>query len=162
LRDGEGLTWLTSAARKTLVTITLLSLVTVAKGGTVEAAHRPAGVGHPRLEAPWGCVTEDDCEFARGYVDGGGRVDYLRHLLQDVRPCEGEWRTVYTNGYVSAFQFTPGTWAAAAKRTGATDPLDPYSVGINVAWLIGELERTGVGPGSTGGWPTCWWRGLAP
>lgn len=137
----------------------LLSLVTVAKGGTVEAHGHPAGhissVAHN--EAP--C---SDCAFAQGYIDAGGPERYLRHLVEDVRPCEGEWGVAYANRYVSAFQFTPGTWAAAASRTGRADPLDPYDVGANVAWLINDLERRGISPGSTAGWPTCWWRGLVP
>jgi hypothetical protein len=63
----------------------------------------------------------------------------------------------YENGYLSAFQFTPGTWAAAARATGFADPLNPYDVGRNVAWLVQRVD-----PGSTGGWPVCWWRGLVP
>src|SRR3990167_8027346 len=107
----DGLTWPTSAARGILVTIVLLSLVTL-KGGAYERTEasqpsaRPgvrvvpgghqAGPGAARLwaaapdtEAPWGCLSEDDCEFARGYVDAGGPLQYLRHLIQDVRPCAG-------------------------------------------------------------------------
>lgn len=106
--------------------------------------------------------SPDDCAFAQGYVDAGGPVVYLRHLVEDVLPCEGEWRTVYTNGYVSAFQFTPGTWGTAARGTGLTDPLDPFHVGANVAALINDLERRGVSPGSSAGWPVCFWRGSIP
>jgi hypothetical protein len=76
----------------------------------------------------------------------------------DVRPCEGEWGVEYGNGYVSAFQFTHGTWANAASHTGQSDPLRPYDVGVNVAWLLAQITN----PGSTGGWPTCWWRGSIP
>jgi hypothetical protein len=131
----------------------------IAIGGTFEARSAgPVAAGAPRFEAPWGCASEDDCLFARGYADAGGNIAHLRHLLQDVRPCEGEWRTVYTNGYVSAFQFTPGSWATAARATGMPDPLDPYQVGVNVAWWIQHI----IDPGSSDGWPTCWWRGLAP
>lgn len=108
---------------------------------------------------PW---TPDDCAFAQGYLDGAGPERYLRHLVEDVRPCEGEWGVVYGNGYRSAFQFTAGTWAAMARRTDLWDPMDPYHVGANVAALINDLERRRVSPGSTGGWPTCWWRGLVP
>lgn len=123
---------------------------------------RPDVAPAPGTDAPWGCLSDDDCTFAAGYVDGGGPIVYLRHLIQDVRPCEGEWRTVYDNGYVSAFQFTPGTWRAAASRTGATDPLNPRDVGTNVAFLINELEGRRLSPGSTGGWPVCWHRGSIP
>jgi hypothetical protein len=113
-----------------------------------------------QLEAP--CAPEADCLFAAGYLDHGGPPGYLRHLLDDVRPCEGEWWIVYDNGYMSALQFTPGTWAGVARKTQLWDPLDPYHVGANVAALINDLERAGRSPGSTGGWPTCWWRGLTP
>lgn len=113
-------------------------------------------------EAPWGCTSDEDCLFARGFVDAGGPLQYLRHLLEDVRPCEGNFGVAYANGYVSAFQFTPGTWAAMARKTGLWDPLNPYDVGANVAALIVELERSGVSPGSSGGWPVCFWRGSIP
>ena len=109
-------------------------------------------------EAPWGCLTSEDCEFARGYVDAGGPLVYLRHLLQDVRPCEGNFGVAYDNGYLSAFQFTPGSWSSAARATGMANPLDPYQVGVNVAWWILHIAD----PGSTEGWPTCWHRGSIP
>lgn len=104
----------------------------------------------PSCPATW---TPDDCRFAHGYRDAGGPERWLRHLVEDVRPCEGEWGVVYQNGYVSAFQFTPGTWGNAARATGRYDALEPYDVGQNVAWLMQRVD-----PGSSGGWPTCWWR----
>ena len=110
----------------------------------------------PQMEAcAW--PTPADCEFAAGYLDGGGRPDLLRHLIMDVRPCEGEWGVAYTNGYVSAFQFAPSTWRNASSHTGATDPLRPYDVGLAVAWLLSVTT-----PGGTGNWPVCWWRGSIP
>lgn len=90
-------------------------------------------------------------------MDGGGPVAYVSHLARDVRPCEGDWGVAYENGYVSAFQFTPSTWRAAAAGTGLGDPLNAYHVGANVAWLVQRVD-----PGSSGGWPSCWWRGLVP
>ena len=111
--------------------------------------------GLPQMEAcAW--PTPADCEFALGYMDGGGRADLLRHLIMDVRPCEGEWYTVYPF-YLGAFQFHPTTWANAAAHTGATDPLRPYDVGVNTGWLVRNVD-----PGGTGGWKHCWARGSIP
>jgi len=82
------------------------------------------------------------------------------HLLRNVGPCEGgpTFRNDYGNGYVSRFQFHPGSWATAAAISGYNDGGDPYHVGANVAtWirLIGGREAAGT----TSGWPVCWWRG---
>ena len=101
--------------------------------------------------------NDPDALFSEGYLAGGGPLHYLRHLVEDVRPCEGEWGVEYHNGYLGAFQFTPGTWGAAARATGFGDYMDPYHVGRNVAWLVQRVD-----PGSTGGFPHCWWVGNVP
>jgi hypothetical protein len=61
----------------------------------------------------------------------------------------------YGNGYISRYQFTPGSWSTASRATGYSDPNDPYSVGRNVAWWIDAISD----PGSTAGWPNCWHQG---
>lgn len=133
-----------------------------ATGGGVGdgAPHRPTHGGSRGtargLEEPL-CLTEEDC-FAQGYLDAGGPPVYLRHLLEDVRPCEGAWGVRYENGYVSAFQFAPSSWSTSASATGFWEPLDPYSVGVNVAWWIQHIDN----PGSTAGWPVCFHTGGWP
>src|SRR3990167_10485294 len=121
----------------------------------VPGGHR-AGPGAARL---WAAAPDTECDadclFAAGYRDAGGPERYLEHLLRDVRPCEGEWGVAYTGPHVSAFQFDRGSWAIAARATGFTEALDPYSVGFNVAWWILHIKD----PGSTEGWPTCWYAG---
>lgn len=109
-------------------------------------------------EAPWGCTSDDDCLFARGYVDAGGRIEYLRHLLLEVLVCEGgpDWSVRdYANGYLSRAQFDPSSWSKAAKATGFHDPNNPYHVGQNVAWWINALAAEGSSPWDRGGWG-CW------
>jgi len=120
----------------------------------------PAGPG-PALPVAPSCPAQwspQDCSFAQGYVDAGGPLVYLRHLLEDVLVCEGgpDWSVKdYANGYVSRAQFHPGSWATASRATGFPDPNDPYSVGVNVAWWILALAAEGSGPGGSGGWG-CW------
>ena len=86
-----------------------------------------------------------------GYRDAGGREDYLAHIVGAVIPCEYGWEPyVKVNYYESRAQFDPGSWATA----GGGDPADDYTVGRNVANWIAMIDD----PGSTSGWPTCWWR----
>src|SRR3990167_8412106 len=127
----------------------------------VPGGHR-AGPGAAR---PWAAAPDTECDadclFAAGYRDAGGPERYLRHLVEDVLPCEGapDWSIIdYRNGYVSRAQFSPDSWRSAAAHTGVTAP-DPYSVGRQVAWWINAIEREGLSPGSTAGWPTCWYAG---
>lgn len=116
---------------------------------------RAAGSREGRVDA--------DALFAQGYLDGAGPPHYLRHLVEDVLPCEGGDSWEHADAYhVSRAQFAWGSWKTAALHTGHADPLDPYHVGRNVAWLINELERGRISPGSTGGWPHCWWVGRVP
>jgi len=78
--------------------------------------------------------------------------------LTDVGPCEGgpDWSILdYGNGYLSRFQFTPGSWNTRAQGTGFRDATNPYDVGRNVAWWINAIKD----PGSTEGWPVCWHTG---
>ena len=97
--------------------------------------------------------------FADGFRAWGGREEWLEHFVNDVLPCESsEWGGWYDNGYVSRGQFDPGSWATAVGNTGLSDPTNPYAVGAAIAWWSNAIEH----PGSTGGWPTCWWRGVVP
>jgi len=94
--------------------------------------------------------------FRQGYGDFGGREDWLEHFVQDVLPCESTiWGGWYANGYVSRAQFHPDSWTTAVRNTGLVEPTDPYVVGGNVAWWSNAIDH----PGSTAGWPTCWWMG---
>jgi len=106
--------------------------------------------------------------FSAGYLEHGGRAEWLTHFLADVMPCEGggddepqPWWLFgdYSgSGYVSPAQFDAGSWATASAATGRTDPHNGYDVGANVGWWSAHIEH----PGGTGGWPTCWWRGVVP
>lgn len=103
-------------------------------------------------------MSTEDCAFALGYAQGGGPMQYLRHFLDVVLPCEGgpDWSVKdYGNGYVSRAQFHQASWATASRATGFTEPNDPYSVGRNVAWWVNAIAAEGSGPGGRGGWG-CW------
>jgi hypothetical protein len=123
----------------------------------------------PAVQAPADAIRAGDghAEFSAGYLDHGGDPSLLAHLLANVLPCEStgsdwiDWTVHLTkpNGYRSAAQFHPGSWATAVRHTSLGDDTDPYHVGANVAtWirLIGGREAAGT----TSGWPSCWWRGL--
>lgn len=108
-------------------------------------------------------VIDNDSLFAAGYLDGDGDPRLLAHLLQEVLPCEGGDRWDHDDSlHVSRAQFSRGSWATAAAATGYRDPRNPYHVGYNVAWWLGALEREGRSPGSSAGWPSCWWTGVVP
>ena len=124
-----------------------------------QAAVLPRQRGLPTAEGD----LDGDALFSRGFIDGGGDPGLLRHLLEDLLPCEGGSSWDHEDAYhVSRAQFAHGTWNAAARATGRWDFRDPYDVGFNVAWLLDYLQRAGVSPGSTGGWPTCYWVGNVP
>lgn len=104
---------------------------------------------------------DGDAAFIAGYQDHGGNPAWLAHFLYDVAPCEGgySWGIAdYGNGYVSRLQFHPGSWATAASHTGLWDGADPYHIGANVAWWSSAIDH----PGTTSGWPHCWWVGSVP
>ena len=106
-------------------------------------------------------VVDGDAAFIAGYLDHGGNPAWQAHFLYDVAPCEGgpTWGIAdYGNGYISRLQFHPGSWATAATHTGLWDGADPYHVGANVAWWSGAIDH----PGTTSGWPYCWWVGSVP
>ena len=105
-------------------------------------------------------IVLGDGAFLQGYRDFGGNAAWEAHFLNDVLPCEsGHWgQDWYANGYRSRAQFHPGSWATASAITGQIDGSDPYAVGANVAVWSNLIAH----PGSTAGWPTCWWRGVVP
>lgn len=108
----------------------------------------------PRIDDE--CATV--CPFYAGYLDGSRGEAWLLDLavhVADVIDCESGWQTRPEGYHLGLGQFAPETWAANA-RAGA-DPGDPYEQGFAVATLIRRLGERGVSPGSTAGWPACWW-----
>lgn len=105
-------------------------------------------------------------EFLTGYREAGGPPELEGHLLGRVLPCESGGAYVgtidWTPGnpdYRSAAQFHPGTWEYTERVAGRYLRFeDPRDVGTAVAiWLRYLIDR-GTSPGSTSGWPVCWWR----
>ncbi len=108
-----------------------------------------------RQGAERGSLTEAWQRFSDGYAAYQGEPAWLAHFVNVVLPCESsEWGGWYSNGYVSRAQFSPGSWATAVQHTALADPTDPYHVGANVAYWSGAIDH----PGSSAGWPTCWWQ----
>jgi hypothetical protein len=95
--------------------------------------------------------------FSAGYLDAGGPPDLLDHFLYHVIPCESHWNPldISDDGQIGLAQFDPGTWASYA-RPGA-DWRDPWEQGWATADLAGDLISRGESPGSSGGWPWCYW-----
>ena len=93
--------------------------------------------------------------FIDGYRDAGGPFDKLTHILDDVIVCESEWNNIYgydgPNGYLSVAQFDPDSW----RKAGGGDPFDLYQTGGNVARWLRLIDD----PGSSSGWPVCFWEG---
>jgi hypothetical protein len=96
-------------------------------------------------------------EFLAGYRAAGGPPDLESHILNNVIPCESGWipSRVSSAGHLGLLQFDPGTWASA----GGGDWADPHTQGRNGATWLWMLEAEGSSPGSTAGWPGCWWAG---
>lgn len=95
--------------------------------------------------------AEDRALFRAGFLAAAGDPAALAHV-EAVITCESGWRNIYgpggPNGYYSVAQFEPGSWESA----GGGDPFDLDQTGGNVArWMVM------VDPGSTSGWPLCWW-----
>ncbi len=89
-------------------------------------------------------------QFWDGYRDGGspypeGRIDAMVW-------CESRWRIDPGGYYLGLAQFDPGTWATVSTWTGLYDWRKAYHQGYNVAaWAAA------VSPGTSAGWPACWW-----
>jgi len=68
--------------------------------------------------------------------------------------CESNWRLLAGGGvHLGLAQFAVGTWANVSGRTGLGDWTNAYHQGFNVA-----VWSALVSPGTTAGWPVCWWR----
>lgn len=96
-------------------------------------------------------------EFDRGYLEHGGRVEWLPRFRYIIPTCEGGQWAGYNgqNGYYSRAQFTLGSWRSAEGFAGRPlDPDDPYDTGAAVALWSNAIDH----PGSTAGWPVCWYR----
>lgn len=115
----------------------------------------------PRPASALSAGQYDVAAFGRGYLDAGGPPDLLAHFTGRVIPCESSGLIDPGNpDYLGIAQFTRGTFAANA-RAGA-DWRDSYEQGWAVGTLIRRLLASGVSPGSTAGWPTCWHVGGGP
>lgn len=108
--------------------------------------------------------SNDWGRFERGYLESGGRPEWLTHFVKDVLPCEGgAWAGYYgQNGYWTRAQFSLDTWETIVGMFSVIDQRrvadDPYFVGQAVAWWSSVISY----PGDSSGWPTCWWRGAVP
>ncbi len=91
-------------------------------------------------------IVED---FFQGYREGGGtdeeRIDAMIF-------CESSWIIDPPGYHLGLAQFDSETWATVSVITGFIDPLNPFHQGYNVAaWA------SMVSPGTSAGWPRCWW-----
>jgi len=93
--------------------------------------------------------------FLLGYRERHGNPGYEQLLLFRVIPCESGWNLNPVGYYYGLAQFDPGTWASHAPP--GYSYTDPWAQGWAVADLIEDLEANGTSPGSSGGWPHCWW-----
>lgn len=91
--------------------------------------------------------------FFNGYRRGGGiyAEDHIDRLVQ----CESQWRIVTGGQFLGLAQFHSRTWATVAQLTGYWDWKNPLHQGVNVAVWSQRID-----PGSTQGWPVCWWRAI--
>jgi hypothetical protein len=107
--------------------------------------------------APLRAVGEDQgwADFRRGYLDFGGRVEWLDRFVYIIATCEGSKWVGYYDPYFSRAQFSRDTWAKVRAFLFSVgldgNPDDPYQVGAGVAWWSNRTD-----PGTQ--WPVCWWR----
>ena len=140
-------------------------------GGADKDGHRTLSSGNlgttnaggvPRDAAE--AISDGDAAFLAGYRAYGGRPEWEQHFLRDVLPCEGgpAWGIAdYGNGYLGRAQFTGDSWTRAGILAAKPEPLDaasPIDVGVAVAVWSNAIDH----PGSSGGWPWCWWQGDVP
>ena len=93
--------------------------------------------------------------FFQGYRDGG--APYPEERIDAMIQCESSWRIDPGGSHLGLAQFDPGTWATVSGITGFADPYNPYHQGYNVA-----VWASMISPGTTAGWPSCWWVGSVP
>lgn len=116
----------------------------------VLATPRPAPVAPPPAAEEW-------LAFSRGFLEHGGRTEWLQRFIWIVGICEGAgWNLYHGNPYWTRAQFSADTWAKVrARLIGAGlrgDPDDPYEVGAGVAIWSNLIDH----PGSRAGWAHCW------
>lgn len=110
-------------------------------------------------------IESPEDRFRRGYRDAKGPERWLEHFIVNVGPCESsgedyiDW-TPRESGFLTAFQFHPGTLETIEGEIGLVWRIDPYDVGKAVATWINMIGPTRTKLGSTSGWPVCFWRGL--
>lgn len=97
------------------------------------------------------------CQFAQGYTDARGPIQYLEHFMRTVLPCEGSKWTGYNgyNGYYTRAQFSEDTWLKVRSlllSIGVTpDVNSPYVTGLGVGyWSSITTPST-----QWGGWLGC-------
>ncbi len=95
------------------------------------------------------CTYDWDC-FFQGYRDAGGQ--YPEEQIDAMVQCESSWQLDPGGYHLGLAQFSPGTWTTVSAITGFSDPYNPYHQGYNVA-----VWSSMVSPGTTAGWPYCWW-----
>ena len=94
-------------------------------------------------------------EFLDGWNDGGGAALKSPASVSRWVTCESGpgWNVVTAGSFLGLLQFHPSTFGTIATITGLWDAYDPYHQGFNGATWALMVE-----PGSTAGWPRCWWR----
>ena len=105
--------------------------------------------GNGQLSEAIICADDRDCFFL-GYRDAAGQ--YPEELIDAMVLCESSWRIDPRGYHLGLAQFSPGTWATVSAITGLADPYNPYHQGYNVA-----VWSSMISPGTTAGWPYCWW-----
>ena len=95
------------------------------------------------------CTDDWDCFFL-GYRGAGGQ--HPEGQIDAMVQCESSWRLDPDGYHLGLAQFSPGTWVTVSAITGLADPYNPYHQGYNVA-----VWASMVSPGTTAGWPYCWW-----
>ncbi len=83
--------------------------------------------------------------FAQGWRDGGGREEWLAHVVGSVIPCESGWDVNSYNPagpYQGLGQWLVSTWNSIASITGYADVYNAYHQGFNMGF---KTSRDGGG-----------------
>lgn len=125
-------------------------------GGGVDAAPAiPPQPDMPASRVVVAPVTDDDAweSFSRGYLDHGGRAEWLPRFIHIIGTCEASSWVGYYGPYWTRAQFSSDTWVkvrAYLQRSGLDgDPDDAYQVGAGVAWWSSLTDPSTQ-------WPYCW------
>jgi len=92
-------------------------------------------------------------QFLNGYRYCGGPPEYEQHLVQIVIPCESGWVLDPGGYHLGLAQFDPQTWAVAAP------PESDFRQAVAQGCAVARWINRGIDPGSSAGWPYCWWAG---